>query len=402
MSAQLTETRISAAVREAAATGQRLNLRDPSMRGLRLRITPRDVRTWSWVGLDVAGRVRRFTLGRHPHVGVAEARRLALAMAYEVRLRGADPVAAARTEAARQRAPQDTLATLLGLYGRQRGHLTRSWETQLLPSIQRVFASLLPLPLAELTVDVLQRAADDYPGKPSSGAFGVRNLLTVLRWASKAGRHYVAPELLGLETSVAKPQRDRVLSRRELAALLPLLVTADTGYVAAHHLLLLTATRRGELAGARWRDVDLEQAVWHLPQTKSGQPHTVPLSRQAVALLRRLPGGSDPNGYVVEVDGRPLKDWDKATATLQAASGTAGWHRHDLRRTAATLMAECGVIPDIIEASLNHVIHSQLAATYNRHRYGAAVADALQRLADLLDGIAAGTNQVVPIRTSAA
>ncbi len=89
-------------------------------------------------------------------------------------------------------------------------------------------------------------------------------------------------------------------------------------------------------------------------------------------------------------DGR-LVNWDRETKRLMEETGTAGWTRHDLRRTGATLLGEMGVEPHVIEAALNHVaIHSRLAATYNRARYLPAVRDALQLLADRLDAIGAG------------
>jgi hypothetical protein len=70
-----------------------------------------------------------------------------------------------------------------------------------------------------------------------------------------------------------------------------------------------------------------------------------------------------------------------------------------LRRSAATLLGELGVEPHLVEAALNHAhLTSQLATIYNRSRYGSQVAAALQRLADLLDSIAAGGAVVVPLR----
>ena len=61
-------------------------------------------------------------------------------------------------------------------------------------------------------------------------------------------------------------------------------------------------------------------------------------------------------------------------------------------------MGELGVEPHIIEAALNHAhVSGQLAAIYNRYRYGPQVASALQRLADLLDSLAAGGADVVPL-----
>jgi hypothetical protein len=86
-----------------------------------------------------------------------------------------------------------------------------------------------------------------------------------------------------------------------------------------------------------------------------------------------------------------LGNWDRETKAIAEASGTSGWHRHDLRRTGATMLGELGILPDIIEAALNHVaIRSPLAATYNRSRYQPEVATALQRLADELEIIENG------------
>jgi hypothetical protein len=90
--------------------------------------------------------------------------------------------------------------------------------------------------------------------------------------------------------------------------------------------------------------------------------------------------------------GTPLGNWDRETKAPQSRSGTVDWHRHDLRRTGATMLGDMGELPDIIEAALNHVsIRSPLAAAYNRSRYRPQVAAALQRLADALDAIEAGT-----------
>jgi integrase len=173
--------------------------------------------------------------------------------------------------------------------------------------------------------------------------------------------------------------------------------------------MLLTLTRRQETALARWRDVDVEAQTWTIPETKNGERHVVPLSRQAIDLLRsRLPtdasGNTERQNPAMPIftssAGTSLGNWDRATKALQEASGTSGWTRHDLRRTGATMLGEMGELPDIVEAALNHVsIRSPLAATYNRSRYRPQVAAALQRLADALDGIEEGAGAVVPLRS---
>jgi integrase len=162
--------------------------------------------------------------------------------------------------------------------------------------------------------------------------------------------------------------------------------------------MLLTAVRREEAAGARWQDVDFDAATLTLPETKNGKTHVVPLSRQAVAMLTGIkPKNAKPADLVFQArGGGRLANWGKAGDSIQAKSKTAEWTRHDLRRTAATLMGEAGELPHVIEAALNHTaVHSQLAATYNQARYRPEVSAALQRLADQLDGIAAGGAMVV-------
>lgn len=400
MRTTLTPTLINAAIK-AAATGKTAAFNDPIAQGLNLRVGRRRA-TWTWLGRDIEGRVRRFTLGHWPHVGLAEARRRARTMADEVR-RGADPVRDARASRARMKAPVGhTLSGLLDLYGRQVGKDVKSWAPQMEPQIRRVFRAHLETPLANLSVGALQMTVDDHE-KPKSASFGLRCLLTVLRWAASSTRGYIDRAFLDLRASAKKPSRDRVLTRDELGKLLPVLRASDSPYAPAFRAILLTATRRGEVAAARWRDVDLVTRTWTLPVTKTNEVHEIPLSNQAIALLRSLqPVDADPEGFVfTSTSGRRLSDWENATRRLQAASQTEGWTRHDLRRTVATMAGKLGVMPDIVEAMLNHVtVHSQIATVYNKSRYRPEVAAALQKVADALDGVEQGGAEVIrlPVR----
>jgi integrase len=394
MSGTITPIAIRAASRQAGASGVRAVLKDRRMPGLQLRITKHDVRAWSLV-LRVGHRVRTLLLGYHPELGLAEARDAARRMLHAVRFEHRDPVRETRERRARERAgPGLTLDGLLQLYGAQVGKDVKSWSVQMEPAIRRIFKVNLVTPLAELTVQALQRTVDGYPSAKSA-SFGVRCLSTVLRWASASSRGHASPALLELRATAAKPVRSRVLSRGELASLLPALRSSDDVYAKAHELILLTAARRSEVAQARWRDVDLDAAVWFLPTTKNEQPFTVPLATQAVALLRSLrPADADGHDHVFQVNHRPLTSWEAATARIQAASATEGWTRHDLRRTSATLMGELGTPADVVELSLNHLPPGRRGLPYNFGMRTTEVRVALQKLADLFDGIATGGAEV--------
>jgi integrase len=342
-------------------------------------------------------------------MGLREARSAARVLHTRVKHHGEDPVAERRRERALGQAAKEgigTLAAVLDLYGEKKGNQQRAWSASR-KRINFVFRELLSRPVGSLTVADLQIAADNH-AFPKSAAFSVRTIRPVLKWAAQPGRKYVPSELTSLSTSVTVERRRRVLTHDELAELLPTLRGSSRPYAAALRFMLLTLARRQEAAHARWRDVNLEVRTWTIPATKNGEPHVVPLSRQALDLLRsQLPNDNvgnprrpDPDAPVFATStGATLADWDRETKVIQCASNTGSWTRHDLRRTGATMLGEMGELPDIIEAALNHVsIRSPLAATYNRSRYRPRVAAALQRLADALDGIEAGAAAVAPLR----
>jgi integrase len=402
MAVNLTESAIRAAAAKARQTGDRVELVDAKCAGLRLRLTPSGG-AWALMCRDRQGQMRRFTIGAWPEKGISEARNEARSVHGKVRQDGADPVAERRRERAIGKAAKagiGTLAALLALYERQRGGKLKAWG-ECRRRIASVFAPFLERPLAVLKAADLQLQADGWPAQQSAAA-AVRYIRPVLKWAAQPGRAYVAAELAQIVPPATVGRRTRILSREELAALLPVLGASRRPYAAALRFMLLTLSRREEACAARWRDVDFEARTWTIRETKNGEPHTVPLSRQAIALLQTMkPENPKPEALIFATSpGAPLMNWDRETKALQRASGTSGWHRHDLRRTGATMLGEMGELPDIIEAALNHTsIRSPLAATYNRSRYRPQVAAALQRLADALDGIEAGAGEVLPLRT---
>ncbi len=403
MSVRMTEPAITKAVRVAAATRQRRDLADARQPGLRLRVTPAGTATWVLACRDRAGRMRRFTLGRYPGLGIGQARAAARETYHLVRNFGADPVAERRQERAKAAAAKDgngTLAALLDLYERQRGGMLRSWPVYR-RTIRRVFGAFLSQPLADLRSHHLQLAADGYSAQQQA-ALAVRCLRPVLKWASVPSRCYSAPQLARISPPATPQRRTRVLTREELAKLLPVVRASDRPHGRAILFMLLTLCRREEACGARWGDVDFEACIWNIPatRTKNAQAHMVPLSRQTAGLLRALmPETPDAGSLIFSTrTGGRLMNWDLETKKFQKLSRTSSWHRHDLRRTGATMLGVMGELPDIIEAALNHTsIRSPLAAIYNRSRYRPQVAAALQRLADALDGIEAGAAMAVPL-----
>jgi integrase len=350
--------------------------------------------------------MRRFPLGSYATMSISGARDAARLLHAKVRHEGADPIADRRNDRARGAAAAaniGTLAALLGLYARQRGNKLRSWN-EYAASIRRVFGAFMSRPLDEIRPHDLQLTADSYPAQQQA-ALAVRCIRPTLRWGSAPARGYCPPELANISPPAPTRRRDRVLSREELAMLLPVLRASDRPYAQAMRFMLLTLLRKEEAAGARWRDVNFQARTLTISgeRTKNQQPHVLPLSDQALATLRAIrPETVDDNALIFATrTGGALTHWHRETKRVQAASGTSGWHRHDLRRSAATLLGEMGEAPHVIEASLNHAaIHSQIATTYNKARYRPQVAAALQQLGDALDAIEAGASNVVPLHAA--
>jgi integrase len=262
--------------------------------------------------------------------------------------------------------------------------------------------------------------SDDYPKQPSAN-FALRAVRPVLRWA--VDREYAPGHLAGKITVATTEPRNRKLMGDELGRVLVAIRSAKrmNAYARAMEMMLWTLSRREEVAETPWFELNFDTGVWTLPapythpitgkyikRTKNGLEHTIILPRQAVAMLRAMkPKDASPWDWVYPAsrtrDGKPLNyitNWSKYQELINAASVSKGWHRHDLRRTGATMLAATGSPPHIIKAALNHVsVVSRLEATYNHYRYGKDVGDALQGLADWFDSIA---NQSVRVAERAA
>lgn len=188
--------------------------------------------------------------------------------------------------------------------------------------------------------------------------------------------------------------RDRVLSEAELKHLLQSALPACSLTPMAKagvRLMLATACRVGELLRARWADINLEAGTWTIPaeHAKNGQAHVIHLSRYAMAAVEELasyamsaiwlyPNKTGQTHVCLKTLTKQIGDRQKgeAGAMSRRASDTSSlmldggdWTSHDLRRTAATLMGELGVMPHIIDKCQNHVEANRVTRTYQRQEY---------------------------------
>src|ERR1039458_2586320 len=195
----------------------------------------------------------------------------------------------------------------------------------------------------------------------------------------------------------------------QLGALLRAIDTYHGGPVVrlALRLAPLVFVRPGELQGARWEEFHLEGSnpEWRIPaeRMKSREQHIVPLSRQAIAILRELEPLTGPDGYLFPQARNASRSISNMTlnAALRACGYTTEQQTaHGFRSTASTLLNEQGFPPDVIERQLAHGPRDKTRAAYNSAQYLPERRKMMQAWADYLDGLKVGAN-VVPIRRGA-
>ena len=160
----------------------------------------------------------------------------------------------------------------------------------------------------------------------------------------------------------------------------------------ALRLAPLVFVRPGELRKAEWADIDLDTAEWRYTVTKTKTPHIVPLSRQAVEILRELNPLTGRGRFVfpgARSNGRPMSDNAILAAMRRMGIGKDEMSGHGFRAVARTILDEVlGVRPDYIEHQLAHAVRDPNGRAYNRTAHLPERRKMMQQWADYLDDLA--------------
>jgi integrase len=326
----------------------RLELTDDRAVGLKFRLTANGRATWS-VQVNVHGEKRRFTIGEYPTIGLAEARKRAGKLRGDA-LAGCDPIRERRAEAEAAKS-QQTVAQVLNLYaGLYLKQLKTAGERE--RQLRTALVDHLSKPIANLQRHDLQAAID---AKASEGKLGAANriraaLIAFCRWAWERGH---LPEHIGAGTKRAAKEkpRERVLSLREVRAVWQ--ATHEMGDLWGPFLriLTLTAQRRGDVAGARWSEIDLDARRWVIPgeRTKNDKPHIVHLSEPALTEFTSLREKSDGDLIFTTTGTTPISGFGNMKARLEGLVGIEDWRLHDLRTAFASALCDAGEPEGIVD-----------------------------------------------------
>lgn len=350
-------------------------------RGLYIEVHPSGSKLWR-LKYRYLGKEKRIALGSYPEVGLAEARRKRDDARRQLQ-EGIDPV----TERKREKllaayAASNSFGDVAKEYidkmvSEGRADTTTTKANWLLDQLKPIGG----LPVAELKpVEVLGalkriEARGKYETARRCRSFASR----VFRYAVATGRAETDPTSVLRGALIAPKTRHHaaIIDPHEVGELLRS-IDRYTGHLVTRIAMQVSPhvmARPGELRQATWHEIDLEKAVWKIPpeRMKMRRPHSIPLSRQVVALLAQLHELTGPDGYVFpafHTSRRPLSENTVNQAFRRMGYSVGEVTAHGLRTTASTLLNESGRwSPDAIERSLAHADGDAVRGTYNRGFY---------------------------------
>jgi integrase len=378
---------------QASSSGQ-IEYWDTKVPGFGLRVSFRGRKAWTLV-YRYQGRPRRFTIGTYPPLGLAEARDLARFALAEVQ-RGNDPA----TEKKEMRAA-DSFADLAERYMRDYA-APKKRASSVKEDRKLLRRELLPAWGARKAADITRRdviaLVDRIAAKPAP--IGANRTLAL---ASKIFNFGVSKELVSVNPAwhVPKPGKERAETRTLTDGEIRVVWRAlsDERYGDLFRLLLLLGQRRTETAEMRWTELDLAAGWWTIPgtRTKNGLQHRVPLTETALSILQCIRRLNSDFVFPGLRESRPVVNLAKPLERIIKRAAVANFTMHDLRRTAATGMAQAGVQVSNIARVLNHssaITTNRITLIYDRHTYDREKRDALCRWEARLMSIIAEDSEI--------
>ena len=352
---------------------------DDDVPGFGLRVRRAGSRTWVyqyWLG----DRSRRMTLGKWPKLSAEQARDLVDVLAAKVAL-GQDPA----QEKFESRTRKETFGEIASDY---LAALATRLRPRSLEEVRRHLNNhatpLHGLPIAEMQRrDVAELLTAIAAGSGPVAANRVRSSISAMfHWAMKAGVAEANPA--AFTNKEGERSRSRVLSASELREIWTALPEGDYGSIV--RLLILTGQRRTEIGDLRWSEIDLKRGTITLPpeRVKNTRRHIIPMSDAVRSIVRATPK-TEGRDFVFGYGKGGFSGWSRCKERLDATINARRkkpmdpWTVHDLRRSCATGMAEIGVAPHVVEATLNHASghRAGIAGVYNLAKYEKEMQSAL-------------------------
>lgn len=379
--------------------------------GLYLEVAPSGGKLWR-LKYRFSEKEKRLSFGTYPAVSLASARKRR-DQAREQLAQEIDPGLYRKVQKAAtlERAANSFEVVAREWFSKHSANWAETHASKIIDRLEKdVFPWVGGRPIAEITapevLTVLRRI--EGRGALDTAHRAHQNCGQVFRYAIATGRATRDPAA-DLRGALAPAKHKHFASITEPAKVGELLRAIDAfqgTFVVqcALRLAPLLFVRPGELRKATWDGFDLDKAEWRYSVTKTKTDHIVPLSSQALKILRDLhqltghrqhvfPGGRDPK--------KPMSE-----AAVNAALRRMGYDTrteitgHGFRAMARTILEEhLGVRPEIVEQQLAHSVRDPLGRAYNRTTHLVERTKMMQAWADYLEGLAKGAD-IIPLRTA--
>jgi integrase len=365
--------------------------------GLCIEVHPGGGKYWRY-RYRFAGKAKMISLGTYPDVGPGEARDRREAAARLLR-NGADPSVERQREAVARLHEHANTFEAVGKewLAKQKDKLAPSTYDKaewMLTDLAFPWIGGRPIATIEApdVLPVLRRVEER--GKVETAHRLKQRISQVFRFAvatSRATRDPV-PDLRGALAAPKTENHASIKTDDELGGLLRAIHGYKGAFVTACALKLapLVFVRPGELRHAEWSEIDLDAGQWRIPASKMKmrEAHIVPLSEQAVKVLRELHSLTGTGKYVfpgVRTNKRPMSE-NTVLAGLRRMGYTGDQMTgHGFRSTASTMLHEMGWNTDVIERQLAHAERNKVKAAYNHAEYLPERRKMMQAWADHLD-----------------
>jgi len=326
---------------------------------------------------------------------------------------GIDPLTEKRGQAARQKVAEAQLKTLRAAVVEYVTKHSAGWSRKHGLMFRKAFDHLEPIldfPCQSLTTPLIVQALRPYWTAHPESARRLRSFLErVISLATSNGwRDQTMPNPALWESlrnhfqprAKLQPVKHHDMVRwQDAPAVMQRLMTEPGPAARGLELLIRTGVRAGQIRTAAVEDFDLTGAIWTVPAEKTktgkatGKPHIVPLSKQAIACLRKVEMTPGEQGLVFPIHEHALKRLAKRITN--GAAGCHGW-----RATFSTWANEQTDYPrEIVEAALDHLVGGDVERRYRRTTWQDKRARLLQDWSDYIDGVTdSAADNIIPLR----
>lgn len=408
-----------------AAKPKEAPYRLPDGSGLYLLVRP-DGKKWWRLDYTHEGKRKTLSLGTYPDTGLALARTKAAAE-RELVAAGIDPSEARQAKKTQRAETQEIerrlaegipLADSFEAIGREWfDKFSAGWVAghgdKIIRRLERdIFPWLGARPITEIKAPELLSAVQRIEGRGAieTAHRALQNCGQIFRYAIATGRaeRGISADLRGALAPKSKTHLPAITDPKAIGGLLRAL-DGYTGFFVtkcALRIAPLVFVRPGELRKAEWSEIDLDNAEWNIPASrmKMREPHLVPLSRQAVEILRELHAVTGRGQFVfpgARTNGRPMSDNAVLAAMRRMGIPKEEMTGHGFRAMARTVLDEVlGFRPDWIEHQLAHAVRDPNGRAYNRTAHLTKRREMMQAWADYLDALK--VENVVPFKAKTA